>query len=280
VRIDQLLADGDLNALKTAATELRDKCGESTNAGNSRAADMHARYFLELVSYMASRSSVADHGGREEAQKQAVAALEHAEELPLEAELRMIAYVFLPSPTLAARSWSADTWAAMRQRNARYCLHAYKRLHDAIDPTWDPAVVDFRVYAPLPPGRSGLLTPGALDPRDIEDPDTRAQYEESIRENTRKAERYMYQRRLRQLREEWLPFIEHMLTWTYITRPGAAPELESLLDQYVSDIAERAKILTAVQTETLLPAHKPRPPTQPAVPPASQPSPAPTGPQP
>jgi len=84
---------------------------------------------------------------------------------------------------IGRRAPKGEKWAQIRKKDVEVRLHAWKRLVNAIDPTWDANDVPLvNVMPPLAAGPPGGVAPGVA-PEAIKDPKLRAQYEAAIEKN-------------------------------------------------------------------------------------------------
>jgi hypothetical protein len=125
-------------------------------------------------------------------------------------------------------------------------LHAWKRLLDAIDPTWDAN--DFPVINVTPPSASGA--PSGVAPHAIKDPRLRAEYEEAIERNRQKAQRYSEQNRLHKWLKRFPKTAEEYIIRAYSKPPFDVGELKEFLQTYITDEETKATILHAVTKNT------------------------------
>jgi hypothetical protein len=135
----------------------------------------------------------------------------------------------------------------LRRQQAVLWLGAWKRLEASIDKNWDPE--DLPVGNVTPPLGTGL--PAGVAPEAIEDPELRAQYIADIEANRRKAAEYRVQADVRDLQKHWIPWAKHFLIDSYMAAPDRTEELQTLLDQYVGDAADKRQIVEAVKNKKM-----------------------------
>lgn len=263
--VQALAKTKDLDGLEKAAAKIQAKWNKP-----EKDKKLYGRLMLEIVNRFASEPFVNWQRKKVLAQKYAILALQAADELPIEIELKLV--VHLQADLHSHNAVKGKAWARQRTEQMKHWFRAYKRLHDTIDPKWDPKKADFTSgNVMLPPGVSGVA---GMSPKHIKDPKLRAQYEAAIETNRRKVERYNQQYEARQLKKFFIPHAHRYIIQAYIHPPAAKAELEVFLKKYVKEAAVRAKILNAVEKKkmpddlipriiTTQPA-KPKPTTQPA----------------
>lgn len=174
------------------------------------------------------------------ARKYALAALEDPESIPVETELNLVGHV--DSNTTQQSEMTNEERGSRRRVEAKAKLHAWKRLHESIDPSWDPEDRP-SLNVPLP---AGANFPRGVAPEAIKDPKLRAEYEAAIEKNQVKARRYSEQHRLRNLRMSHEKRIERYLINAYSKPPLNVGELDELLKTHVTDSVARQRIMDAV----------------------------------
>lgn len=203
--------------------------------------------------------------GQYMAQSLAMRALEEADDMPLELECRLVGFVQQEADAEGkALPNEAKAKAELRKRQALIWLHAWQSIEKTIDKTWDPK--DVGTSTVMPPAGTGLALGG--DPKAIADPKLRAQYEAAIEANRQTSAKAILQIRARQLMKYWIPSAKRFLIRTYTEAPDRMDELQTLLEQYVTDADSRTEILDAVRNkkmpESLLPRTTQPAQTQPA----------------
>ena len=87
--------------------------------------------------------------------------------------------------------------ADIRARRVKLWFHAWRRIENEVDPTFDFS----KGYLAQVPPPSGAHIFAGEDPKDIRDPKLRAEYQARIAANQRRADEYLRQMDLRDLRD-------------------------------------------------------------------------------
>jgi hypothetical protein len=191
-------------------------------------------------------------------------------EMPLEVELGLAGHL-QNNIEDEIKLVKGPAWTQHRREKAKRLFHAWGRLEGSLEDDFD---VNDRNNMPRrnvsPPKGVSNLSAGA-SPDQIEDPTLRAEYEAAIAANTRKAEKYNRQYRLRQLDKVFSQNMEKYVITAYSQPPFDPENLRQQLDAYQAvkpgntKLAEReARILKAVSDAMA------RQATQPADPPAGR----------
>jgi hypothetical protein len=138
--------------------------------------------------------------------------------------------------------FSDEEWATTRRRGTERWLHAWHRLDNAIDPTWDPNDLPMLNVAP-PEGVSGFA---GMPPELIKDADLRAKYEEAIERNKEKIRMRNEQLKLRSIKRQYFQIVKKYLTETYSIPPHDEDAAVALIKSQVKDPKTRAEFLEAV----------------------------------
>lgn len=202
----------------------------------------HADLMLKLCVPLRS-TSIKDFSKQELARKYALWGLSTPDQISLETEERLVGYVM--TDMVSPFAPTGLDWAKKRSEDVKAWLHAWRRLSDAIDPTWDPK--DLPQANVAPPAATGL--PAGVGSEAINDPALRRKYEAAITENNRKAERYRTQYQLRQQLKDFSPWPEKYIVEAYSKAPFDLKELDQLLGAYLKDDNTRARILDSVRTK-------------------------------
>lgn len=213
---------------------------EIQTAWNRKSKEHYALLMLELCKPLSS-GRFNEERQYTLARKYALLGLAKPNQIPLETELELTGHVMTDMVT--PRAPKDQEWAQQRRKDVQIRLHAWKRLIDAIDPKWDPKDLPL-INVPLPPGVGGEA---GGDPRYIEDPRIRAEYEEAIEKNKQKAERYIEQRRLRKWLKRFPPRAEIYIVRAYSKPPFNLQEQKQYLDNYLADEKTKARILDTVK---------------------------------
>jgi hypothetical protein len=137
---------------------------------------------------------------------------------------------------------SEQEWADRRSEGSAMWFHAWQRLENAVDRTWDPNDVPVENVGP-PEGVSGF--PG-MPPELIKDRASRAKYEDAIKKNKEKIRIHNEQLRLRSLKKRYLRIIKKYIGDTYSMPPENKDEVRSLIESSVKDKNARNAFLQAV----------------------------------
>ncbi|MEN8126345.1 MAG: hypothetical protein ABFR90_00910 [Planctomycetota bacterium] len=175
------------------------------------------------------------------ARKYALSALEKPDEIPLELELELTGHV-MTHPGMRY-SPKGQEFAQNRQKDCQVRLHAWKRLLDAIDPTWDP---NEGLSYPTEIPRGVQAWAGGTDPKAIKDPVVRAEYEAILEEYRKKTEKYNEQYRLRKWFKRYPKKAEEYIIRAYSTAPYNNEELVQYLNDYKIGEEINARIIDAV----------------------------------
>lgn len=174
------------------------------------------------------------------ARKYALLALSDPNKITLETELKLVGHV--KTPMFGPHAPKDLELADQRKKDVEVRLHAWKRLIDATDPTWDPNDLPL-LNVPLPSGAEGMT---GMSPKDINDPALRAKYEADIEKNKQKAEKYGEQYRLRSWLKRFPKRAEEYIIQAYSKPPFDVEELKQYLDKYILDTKTKARILDTV----------------------------------
>ncbi|MDI6810043.1 MAG: hypothetical protein QME66_13945, partial [Candidatus Eisenbacteria bacterium] len=90
-------------------------------------------------------------------------------------------------------------WNSWREAKLALWLKALDKIYKTEDPTFDPEDVPHENVAPPP----GTVVSAGASPDAIKDPELRKQYEQAIKANAEKAERYRLQKKLREIDKRW-----------------------------------------------------------------------------
>jgi hypothetical protein len=149
------------------------------------------------------------------------------------------------NPTYSKGGMSDEQWSADRRSKAIRWLKAWQRMERAIDKKWDPN--DFPPRSVAPPAETGL--PAGVVPDAIKDPTLRSEYEKAIQAAKQKAETYIDQKQLRNLKKSFSRSLLHFLASAYTIEPYNDSELVELLGTYCEDAGVKKQILDSVATK-------------------------------
>lgn len=216
----------------------------------------YSRLTLQLVGSLGSMDGTGLRGGYL-AQSWAIRALEKADEMPLEVECSLVSHV-QHDRDAQGKVLAREALDVLRKTQARQWLRAWQRIDQTIDKQWNPA--DTGVANVSPPDGS----PAGVAPEAIADPRLRAQYVAEIQVNRQKIAKATLQRRARDLEKHWLPSAKRFLITAYSETPERIDELQALLEQFVTNVNDRAQILDAVRGKKMPDSLELRNTTQPA----------------
>ncbi len=206
----------------------------------SRNPEFYARIALKLCRPLTS-GRFKDRRRYDVARKYALSALETRDKIPLKLELGLIGHVMTDRGTYY-RPTRPD-YAQHRPKDVDVRLHAWKRLLDAIDPTWDP---NEELLSPNGVGAMMGLTSG-IAPESVKDPELRAEYERALETNQRKIERYSEQNRLHKWLKRYPKRAEEYIVRAYSEPPFNLPELKQFLETHPPDEKAKNRILEKVK---------------------------------
>ncbi len=222
----------DLNGVERLAEEIETKWGR-------RNKEYYANLMLEVCKPLSS-GQFKDDRQYSLARKYAILALEEPDKIPLETEVALVGHVM--SDMVIPTAPKGQEWVQQRKTDMKVCFHAWKRLKDAIDPSWDPNDMPLD-NVPSPPGTT--VSAGAAA-HHIKDPKLRAEYKAAIEKNRQKAERYTKQYRLRKQEKRFARTAEKYIIRAYSKPPFNLAGLKQYLEEYVADQGTKARILDAV----------------------------------
>lgn len=129
-------------------------------------------------------------------------------------------------------------WRNWRRAKLELWLKAIDLIDRTKDPAFNPEDVPQLNVAP-PPGStiSAGASPGA-----IQDPRLRHEYEQAIKRNAEKAERYNLQDGLRKLDSLWTESIRVYIVGQYNAEPQDVSEIRTLIDEQVSTDPRKEQI--------------------------------------
>jgi len=175
------------------------------------------------------------------ARKYALLGLAKPNQIPLETELELTGHVITDMVT--PRAPKGQEWAQQRRKDVQIRLHAWKRLINSIDPSWNPNEVILSPNAVA----AELGLPGSVEPQTIEDPVLRAEYKRAIEANMQKSEKYREQNRLHKWLKRFPRNAEPYIMQAYSKPPFNLQELRQYLDKNIADKKTKDKMLNAVK---------------------------------
>jgi hypothetical protein len=180
------------------------------------------------------------------ARKYALSALEEPDSLSLILELELIGNVM--TNNFGPGFPGGSIFAQRRIKDTEVRLHAWKRLLEAIDPNWDSTEISSPIVIPSDSllHKMGSWNAG-MDPKIIKDSAARAEYEELIRVNKEKGEKYHEQRVYHDWLRRFPKRAERYIINAYSTPPFAIEELRKMLNDQLPDQAAKARIIAAIE---------------------------------
>jgi hypothetical protein len=178
---------------------------------------------LELCEPLGS-GNFSDMRAYDLSRKYALLALEKSKDIPVDLELELTGRVV--TMTIGQGASQGQELEQIRRKTVEVRANAWNRLLNSIDRSWDPN--DLPVLNVVPP-RGGGIAGG--DPKTIEDPVLRAEYEAAIEANRLKALKCCEQSKLR----DWLKRYPRMMANHFISIYSAAPYNNDELVSYLKD---------------------------------------------
>ncbi len=173
--------------------------------------------------------------------KYAKLALQRADQMPVENEVRLVQYLGGDIEYLTGQV-NPEEWPQDRRERMQYWFHARRRLNSEIDR-------NFNVNKPpllnVPPAAGPY--PSGIAPEGIKDPQLRARYEAAVQANKQKIERFNRQHLLHKLDEELTKNLRRFIVGAYSKPPVDLAELTYYLSTYTTDDQLRQSILDEVQ---------------------------------
>jgi len=210
------------------------------NKWKNKNKEYHARLTAEACGLFASGHLGGDKG-RKLARKYALSALADANDIPVFSELDLVGYVM--TDTLPHFVPKGKDLAQSRREDVQARLHVWKRLIDAIDPTWDPN------EKPQNPGTIALEMglPSRIDPQYIEDSVKRAKYQKAMDANRAEKLEYNKQYKLRPKVRLYLGPMEKHVIHMYSIPPYNNAELTKYLNDYKIGEETKTRIIDKVK---------------------------------
>src|SRR3989442_10762783 len=230
-RINALSKARDLKGLVKLANEIELKWSYDAKA--------YSYMMIEICSSLASydfkneRQYILTH-------KYAMLALQKADQMPLENEIRLVQYLGGDAEYFTGQLKPED-WPKDRRERMQYWFHAWRRLNSEIDRNFnvnEPPLLNVPPAGPYPSG---------IAPEAIKDPQLRARYEAAIQANKQKIERFNRQHLLHKLEEEFTKNLRTFLVGAYSKPPFDLAELMYYLNTNITDDQLRQGILNEVQ---------------------------------
>jgi len=225
----------DMNAYEAFGDSIEQKWRD-------RNKEYHARLMLEICRPLSS-DTFNENRRRELRRKYVLSALEEPDNIPLTLELELIGRVI--TFNFGPGAPKGEDFAQRRVKDAEVRLHGWKRLLEAIDPNWSPGEITYVVNV-MPPAAVNHRRPG-MDPKSIPDSALRAEYEEAIRLNNEKRDKYLEQHKYHDWLNRFPKSAENYIIRAYSNPPFAIGELRKMLDDQLPDQAARTRMSEAVE---------------------------------
>ena len=207
--------------------------------------EYHARLMLEVCAPLSSGTFKKDNQ-YELIRKYVLSALENPDSLPLILELELAgdAVTDITEPDAPG----ASDFAEKRTIDTAIRLHAWIRLTNAIDPSWDSSEV---ISSAITPPDSIIRKIGhwrsGMDPKNIIDSTARAEYEELVRLNRENQRKNYNQTEYRIWQRKFPKNTERYIIRAYSNPPFALDELRGMLNDQLPDKAAKDRIIEAVE---------------------------------
>jgi hypothetical protein len=131
--------------------------------------------------------------------------------------------------------------ALQRRFKLELWLKAINELDRMLDPAFSPADVP-RLNVTLP----GVAMDSGADPGTITDPRIREQYEQAIKANADKADRYRAQTRLRKINDNWSAGLGAYIKSQYTSSTQDVEEIRHCIDTYLLDSSRKEQMNKAL----------------------------------
>lgn len=130
--------------------------------------------------------------------------------------------------------------AQTRQQKAEMWLKLLAATEQNLDPNYDKNVAIQLNLAPPPDG--GVEWPSGVDPKVIKDPKARSEYEDALKTNREKAERYGFQLRLHRIAARVTMDVERFLKSSYTSSQSDKKEIDEVLKRSALSPTGRQKL--------------------------------------
>lgn len=171
----------------------------------------------------------------------AMEALRSANRLPIKSECMLLEYVRLDA-CATHPPVKGEAWEKLRNQQVRLWLHAYRRIEESLDKDWDPKNAPSAKLGPMVAAPQSGGGPSAGP-----GPEALEEYRVKSESLERAKEKYFQQYEAHELKDSFCPRAETLLVHVYSLPPPSIAELEELLNEYISEVDTRKKILTALQ---------------------------------
>jgi hypothetical protein len=129
----------------------------------------------------------------------------------------------------AVQKTNLAAWKEQRRSKLTLWLMAIDKIDEMTDPNWDENdVPQFNVAPP------SVAIDAGVAPEEIKDPEVRSQYEQAIKVNAEKAERYRSQRKLREMDRQWSLRVRSYIEGQYTSDAQDVSEVDDLIDKWLS----------------------------------------------
>lgn len=133
-------------------------------------------------------------------------------------------------------------WKEQRRAKLELWLKALGKLGRMMDPKFDPNDMPLKNVAP---SSSSIAYDSGIAPSAIKDQKVRAEYEQAIRLNAEKAERYGFQKKLRKLDKDWSSKVNAYIKSQYTSDDQDIKEINTLIDLQFSGSPRKEQLKEA-----------------------------------
>lgn len=129
------------------------------------------------------------------------------------------------------------TWTEQRRSKLKLWLTALDKIDRMMDPKFDPDDAPLKNIAPSSSAYDSGIAPSA-----IKDLKVREQYEQAIKANAEKAERYRFQKKLRKLDRDWSSKVSAYIKSQYTSDVRDINEIDALIDMHLADSPRKKQL--------------------------------------
>jgi hypothetical protein len=161
---------------------------------------------------------------------------------PTSAAPRAVKEIVTKIFTLPLGRKDSAEWAHWRHMKLSFWLQALDQVHAMKDEAWDPDDLPYMNIGV--PGETQYSA--GVSPDSIEDPETRKKYEEALKKNAEKAERYRRQSDIRELERWCLERLQAYINTHYTDGEEDLDEIRRAMDQQLSTTRHRRQVHRAL----------------------------------